>query len=136
MTQFSFARNYIYILEIINNLSDAIFFDTNLLLFDTNFSRDPNLLLFDTNFWRDPNLLLFDTNFWRDPNISFLTQISKNFRIFRNFQKISKIRKISEIFKKNFSKLNTLLTWLSLQGDFASGFASQSLPLTWGTGPR
>ena len=29
------------------------------------------------------------------------------------------------------------LPWVSpLQGDFASGFASQSLPLTWATGPR
>ena len=26
--------------------------------------------------------------------------------------------------------------YIDFQGDFASGFASQSLPLTWGTGPR
>ena len=42
-----------------------------------------------------------------------------------------------EILKHIGSKIDFRKSpWVSLQCDFASGFASQILPLTWGIGPR
>ena len=74
-------------------------------------------------FWH--KLALFWHKFLEGPKYLLLTKFQK----ISDFSKNFKNQKIFRNFQNFFLKLNTHLTWLSLQGDFASGLASQSLKL-------